>query len=125
MLKNTIIAALATFIYHSYIVEGTPTVTKVYAVVCWFVVSLAIMLAIDSIIQVRRYKRVHMIKRRSFARYKEWIASVVERKAVGQGEEYRKKIIINIITHQKKYSFSGKQISELLDLAKCSAERSA
>ena len=125
MLKNTIIAALVTFIYHSYIVEGTSGGTKAYAVVIMFVAVLAIMQGIDSVIRKARYKKVHMLKKKSFDRYKNWMAGVVEKKAAGKDETHRKKIIMSIITHQKKYALSGKQIQQLLSLAKEIAERSA
>lgn len=125
MLKNTIIAALATFIYHSYIVEGTSGGTKAYAVVIIFIATLAIMQGIDSVIRKARYKRVHMIKGKSFERYKQWLTGVLDEKATGKSKIYRKDLIMNTISHQKKYAFSGKQIKELLSLAEEVKEKSA
>lgn len=122
MFKNIIIAALATFIYNSYVVEGTPTVTRVYAMICAFMCAMAMMSWVDTRLKTARYKKVHMIKKKSFERYKNWMAGVVEQKALGKSEDKRKKLVMNIITHQKKYAFSGMQISELLSLAKVERE---
>ena len=118
MYKNIIIAALATSIYHSYIVEGIPEWKVIFATVWLFVCVLAVMEAIDSTIRAARYGKPHMISHKSFEKYKRWLKEdVLQKKAKGKSETFKKDLIMNVILLQKKYAFSGKQIKELLDLA--------
>ena len=77
---------------------------------------------LDSAIRERKYGEVHMISDKSFARYKEWMREEVERKAAGQSEASKKRLIMNIITHQKRYAFGGEQMQQLLNLAKVEGE---
>lgn len=117
MFKNIIIAALATFIYHSYIVEGIPEWKVIFATVWLFVCVLAVMEAIDSTIRAARYGKAHMISRKSFEKYKRWLnEDVLQKKAKGKSETFKKELIMNVILLQKKYAFSGRQIRELLEL---------
>lgn len=125
MLKNLIIGALATIIYHSHIVDATPIGKRIFAVICAFICVFEMMELLDDEIKERKNGRVHMVSQKSFARYKEWMKVEVKRKAAGQSEDNKKKLIIYSITHQNRYAFSGNQLQELLNLAKESEERSA
>ena len=117
MFKNIIIAALATVIYHANIVPGTKLELKIFATVCAFVFTVVLMDSFDSMVKSKRRRKVHMLTDKAFANYKAWLDELLQEKAQDRDEEYRVSLVMNVIKYNKRYAFSGKQISELLNLA--------
>ena len=60
-----------------------------------------------------------ILRKKSFKRYKKrFLKMLNEKRLKGYDENRLKSMALSIITHQTKYAFTGKQIEELLELAK-------
>ena len=60
-----------------------------------------------------------VLRKKNFKRYKNWfLTRLNEKRLKGYDDNRLKSMALSIITHQKKYAFTGKQIEELLELTK-------
>lgn len=125
MFKNIIIAALATVIYHANIVPETEVDVKILATTCAFLFTVVLMDSFDSMLKNKRRRKVHMLTDKAFANYKTWLNELLQEKAHNRDEAFRENLVMNVIKRNKRYAFSGKQIEELLNLARDEEEENA
>lgn len=116
LLKNIFIASLMATIYWSNLIAYLPIVSKIIGTIAIFVAMMFLLTNVDQYFDKKRF--IKRISKKRFPSYKNHLANIVEQKrAKNKDSAYLTGFIKNFIAHDK-YSFTGEQIKELLDLAK-------
>ena len=115
--KNIIIAIMAASIFYTNVVQGIPKEKVIIAVILMFFGAMAVMEVYDGIDELR-YGTKRFLTKYRFTKYKGKVEVRMKEKHKGQGEAWKKDFITNYIAHDKRFAFSGAQLSELMELAK-------
>lgn len=115
--KDVIIAVMAAGIFHRSIVEGISREKEIIGVIYIFLGTVAIMEVFD-IVDMLRYDTKKLMTKYRFNRYKNSLDKVIEKqRAKGKDEVCLKNLVTNYVTRDKRFAFSGRQLSELLALS--------
>lgn len=116
--KNIIIAVMAAGIFYTNVVQGIPKEKVIIAVVLMFIGAMAVMEVYDGIDELR-YGTKRFLTKYRFKMYKLKVEKQVAiNKAKGRDELWMRSFIMNYVMFDKRFAFSGAQLSELMKLAK-------